>query len=421
MTQQKGADAERVAAKVASLIQSQYPSEGSSPVKLVSLDAVTHRRVRAWKWALLLPVPALAAAALLLYIDTKPLTFALSGGHLSPNQEVVADGEHESALRFSDGTQVALSSRSEAKIQAITAHGASVRLGRGRATAAVVHRPRARWYFLAGPFQIEVVGTNFSVDWQPQDERLELTMHNGKVRVTGPLVPDETFLTQGQRLLVSKADLRITNIMDDVAQPTLAEAPAPAAVAPPPGAARVEPPGTQATNGERLSKASRGTRGKSPSIVDVAQLVAKGSYAQALAHVQANGLSTFLERAPSHDLAALAEAARYEQNVDVARASLQAQRQRFARTRAGSEAAFHLGRLAEDVDNMPARAAEWFGLYLREQPTGRFASEGLGRQMVATSRMGDRAAARALAQEYVSRFPQGTYATVARQLAAPKL
>ena len=57
---------------------------------------------------------------------------------------------------------------------------------------------------------------------------------------------------------------------------------------------------------------------------------------------------------------------------------------------------------------------------LAEESRGPYASEALGRVMLGVARVSGRAAARELAQEYLERFPNGTYLLHARQiLAAP--
>jgi hypothetical protein len=63
----------------------------------------------------------------------------------------------------------------------------------------------------------------------------------------------------------------------------------------------------------------------------------------------------------------------------------------------------------------PSAALRWYDTYLAEAPGGPFAGDALGRKMVISSR-GSPTAARALAQEYLRRFPSGTYASAARDL-----
>jgi TolA-binding protein len=115
------------------------------------------------------------------------------------------------------------------------------------------------------------------------------------------------------------------------------------------------------------------------------------------------------------DLAALADAARYLRRTDVAERALTAQRQRFKGSVQAKEAAFLLGRLAEDASKL-SEAVSWYDTYLSEAPNGSYASEGLGRKMVAIQKMGGTEMARQVARQYLDRFPRGAYAGAASQL-----
>ena len=95
------------------------------------------------------------------------------------------------------------------------------------------------------------------------------------------------------------------------------------------------------------------------------------------------------------------------------------ERRRFPDTPAAGSAAFFLGRLADD-QGKPTEALDWYRRYLSEEPRGAYASEALGRAMLGVARVSGRASARELAEEYLQRFPNGTYLLHARQiLSAP--
>ena len=123
-----------------------------------------------------------------------------------------------------------------------------------------------------------------------------------------------------------------------------------------------------------------------------------------------------MAHASGADLAALADAARYRRRNDVAREALLAERLRFPKSERDSEAAFLLGRLEESKWDDNGRALEWYDVYLKEAPSGAYSSEALGRKMTATQRLEGAAAARQIADEYIRRFPRGTYAGAARAL-----
>jgi TolA-binding protein len=143
-----------------------------------------------------------------------------------------------------------------------------------------------------------------------------------------------------------------------------------------------------------------------------------GGFRDVLAEAKAVGIDAVLARRSLDDLAALATAARLSGENEIARRALSAQRSRFPGTAAAAEAAFLLGRLAEDVDRNPAAAAAWYDRCLEEAPVGDLAAEALGRQLglVATSATRTRAPVRSAARRYLDRFPDGPHAARARAL-----
>jgi transmembrane sensor len=80
-------------------------------------------------------------------------------------------------------------------------------------------------------------------------------------------------------------------------------------------------------------------------------------------------------------------------------------------------AAFTLGRILLSQLARPAEAADAFGLSRRLAPGGTLAPDALAREVEASARAGDRVRARALAAEYVSRYPGGRRAEAVRRFA----
>jgi TolA-binding protein len=144
--------------------------------------------------------------------------------------------------------------------------------------------------------------------------------------------------------------------------------------------------------------------------------VAAGDYSGVLSDAERRGIAPVLAEGPLADLVALADAARLSGRLDLGKRALLAQRNRFPRSSAARDAAFFLGRLADDQEHSPAMAIPWYEKYMSEAPNGAFAAEALGRRMVAVSRQSGRHAARDMAIEYLKRFPSGPHASVAREL-----
>jgi hypothetical protein len=61
-------------------------------------------------------------------------------------------------------------------------------------------------------------------------------------------------------------------------------------------------------------------------------------------------------------------------------------------------------------------AVRWYDTYLAGAPAGTYASEALGRKMLANKQLHGFSAAESLAREYLQRFPAGPYAGAALAL-----
>jgi TolA-binding protein len=146
------------------------------------------------------------------------------------------------------------------------------------------------------------------------------------------------------------------------------------------------------------------------------EAVAAGQWDRVLAEVDHAGVKNTLAHASSDDLLALADAARYRRRAGLAHAALLAERNRFPGSPSALDAAFLLGRLEESRQGEVGDAVKWYDIYLAGAPAGTYASEALGRKMMATKQLRGSAAAESLAREYLQRFSAGPYAGAARAL-----
>jgi len=146
--------------------------------------------------------------------------------------------------------------------------------------------------------------------------------------------------------------------------------------------------------------------------------VASGAFRGVVTDADALGVERCLTQAPSSALAALADAARYVRRPDLARRALLAERRRFPDTTDAHNAAFLIGRLADDADGDPREALLWYERYLGEAEHGTYAAEVLGRKMLALDRLGRTGEARAAAAAYLAAFPEGPHAARATRLRA---
>jgi TolA-binding protein len=375
---------------------------------------------------------------------TRPLTYTVVGSVAQPGGYIRGDNVQGADLRFSDGTHIELGRGGRLSVVAQNAHGARLRLEEGEAHLDVVHLPRAAWSVEAGPFVVKVTGTSFDVRWSAVDETIEVRMRTGSVKVIGPLVADPVPLRAGQRLTARLAsrELRIDQAEPTAqAAPTAQPAPAPqqsaatqearaVAPAPEPEPAPALEPVPAPAKPEPRAPSSRAAVMRRPAERVIGPVigprwhpaawparVAGGESDAIVAEVDLHGVERTLTEVDGSALAALADAARYARRNELAVRTLMEQRHRFPISAAAQTAAFQLGRLADDR-GAGQSALGWYRRYLTEAPTGPYAAEALGREMLTVERLSGREAARPFAREYLQRFPDGTYLLQAHSILA---
>jgi hypothetical protein len=341
-------------------------------------------------------IPAIAAAAVLAWvlslwlIPARLLEYTVEGGKL--DQGVLRTFDSSAWVRFSDESAILANPRTHLQLEVVGERAALARLMKGDLRVAVHHTKDTDFRFLAGPYEVRVVGTKFDLAWDPDRTALSLVMKEGKVRVVGPSAFDRV-LTAGERLDLGRG------------KPPAAAAstePEVASNAPPTRvAARPEPPPPLGTTG-----------GPSDSRPSWTALISAGKFEDVVREAQAEGLGKTHAERNAVDLRALAQAASYTGRADVAIKTWNVIRARF-RGRSAEQAAFFLGRIY-DQHGKAGEALTWLRTYLREAPRGVYASEALGGVLTLVRRTEGNAAARPLARNYLERFPKGSYAAAAR-------
>jgi len=366
------------------------------------------RRARRQKVALWL-LPAAAALTVSFAVWrmgwlAPRLTYTIDASSRAENGYVrVSDQARPATVRFSDGSEIRVDPGAELRVEDLERTGARIALFKGHTGVNIVHRDRTRWAVAAGPFVVRVTGTSFDVSWTSEETKLEVTLRSGSVLVEGPLTRSGVRLAAGQRLEARLSEGRLIVESLDAARADKAEdLPAPKAAEPP----AAQAPATEGSAAARSAERSWSKR------------VASGDYASVVADAQARGMDSTLAQASITDLVALADAARYSGQRQIARRALMAQRSRFAGSDDARAAAFVLGCMIQDSDGSPGSAIEWFERYLSESPRGPFYPDALGRKMLAVRRISGVAAARPIAQSYLSRFPDGAYAAAAKEIAS---
>jgi TolA-binding protein len=369
------------------------------------------RRVRRLRGAIVLAAAVAGGGALwqrayLAHPADQQITYEMGRGLAVRNGDLVASSAEggPSDVRFSDGSLLEMEPQTRGRVVRLDQDGATVTVYDGKVHVNVRHRPNARWLFDAGPFEVRVHGTAFSLSWNAAAAQFDLQMDTGVVSVTGPLSGGELTLRSGQRLSIDLGDhekgaaAKPAPVTRSPEPDDAAAAPEAAAV---PGPPDNQHPDTPAAGGDR-----------SPVLSGWRAELAEGHAASIVAEAQRRGLGHVFGTADSEDLAALADAARYVGNEDVARRALHAQRQRFPGSKRAAEAAFLLGRL----EGESPRALVWYDRCLTEAPSGVYASEALGRKMMVLERSGKHEDAIKIARTYLKRFATGSYAHAASVL-----
>jgi len=361
------------------------------------------------RWPFFLAAAAALALAVFFAWPRAPLGYSVEGGAIAEEGSLAAAPHHAATLRFTDGTRILLSDGARGRVAEVTAHGARVILEQGVAEIEVVHRPSATWSFEAGPFTVMVTGTAFTMRWSVDEEILDVRMREGSVMIRGPQAPQGIPLGAGHRLVAHGKDgaMHVSAAEEEARGEDGLEEPSIAPEAPPGKGASMTPSQAAASSSAPLPAARA-----APSW---AQQVAAGHFADVLADAESRGLETTLEQASLSELNALADAARYARRNDIARRALVALRARFPGSAEARGAAFLLGRIA-DAQGATSDALTLYDRYLAESPQGPFVAEALGRKMMVLQRTAKNEEARAIAEEYLRRYPQGSYAQAAKTL-----
>jgi hypothetical protein len=366
----------------------------------------------------------LAAAFGIERFVTRPIGYDVTGSSNPARNYVSAAADRPAAVRFSDGSTMLAAPGSRLRSEETRSNGARVLVERGSTTAYVEHRKYSTWSFVAGPFEVHVTGTKFTIHWDPENERIDVTMLQGSVEIDSPIGPSRYAVTAGHRFSASVREgivkMDETSVREPAAQHDDARAPAaPHDEAREPEAKRA--PGPAEERSVVRPPPAEGPHAQGPAAPPAepwSKLVRRGAFGDVVASAEARGMANCLATCSAVDLRALADAARYTGASSLATQVLLSLRSRFTGTHQGAASAFLLGRTAESGGDLAA-ADRWYATYLHESPGGEFAADALGGRMLAASRRGAAAEAAGFARDYLNRYPEGAAASAARKLVGP--
>jgi hypothetical protein len=365
--------------------------------------ATSHEPRRAGRfWIVAAAAIAIAAVAIFFAVNEPTPSIA-------PDEIAERDGRWLQApddgavqIDLAEGTWVRVVEGARARVATEPADGGRISLESGRVEVEVDPAAARSWTVEAGPYEVTVVGTLFSVQWDPSSTGVEVEVVRGKVVVSGEsLGADSIAVDAGHRLKADHARRTVTLSPLRPVQPR-----APTTVA-------EEIPEIETEPTRAVPESPRRPRPAAPTWKSEASAA---NYDAALDLARAKGLEALLAELPASDLLLLAETARLAKDRALARRTYEQVRTRFGKTSQASRAAFQLGRIAADGAGNHAEAARWFETYLRESPNGAFAREARGRLVQSLDRSGDTAGARKAAKHYLELHPTGPHAKLASSI-----
>lgn len=324
------------------------------------------------------------------------------GAYVAPTGDAPLD------IKFTEGSVVELNPGARVRVAATTARGATVLLETGRASVDVVHRERADWTIMAGPYSVRVHGTAFTVEFDPKTQMFDLVMRSGVVTVEGPGISQPVEIRGAQRF-VHRAGLgaEISEARNQQKELELTSAPAPKDPA----------AGTVSSGTDTGAAISNPAPASAHRAATWEGQVRRGEYSAVIREAERRGIPQVLATATAPEIMALANAARFSGRTGLGRDAYKALRQRFMGSPVAASAAFLMGRMTEG--SSPQEARRWYERYEQEAPRGALVAEAMGRRLLLTQSTGSRNEVQRLAEEYVRRFPEGPYAGVARKIVAP--
>jgi transmembrane sensor len=266
--------------------------------------------------------------------------------------------------RFSDGSVARVSDGGELVVKSATPEHIESILVAGAADFDVTKHPQREFVVLAGLVRVRVVGTSFRVE--RVGERTRVSVREGKVEVQ--LGEAREYLEAGESRFFPSQD-------------------APKAEA--------RPSGTGAH--ARFLELARGGEFK--------------------AAYQVMSQNPAVVGASAEELMLAADAARLSSHPDEAVRYLRRVTSEHAADSRAPLAAFTLGRVLLSQLSRPGEAAEAFALSRRLRPAGSLSEDALAREAEARAAAGGAGRARALASDYLARYPRGKHAATMQRLA----
>jgi len=352
------------------------------------VDRASRNRRRSW-----LPLgfaASIAAGAAGLWLWMRPGTFQIGEARQGKLGDVIEAAGRTVPVAFSEGSALSLHDGGRIRVLSVETDATSVLVEEGVVDASIVHKKlgRTKWEFQAGAYRVTVNGTKFRMDYRASTGALRVSTEEGRVTVTGGCLAAPALVSAGESLAPACAPKEPSRPSDS---PTRAEPVAPLG---------------SLSGTDDVAQGARRPRWR--------DLLGTGQLLEGLRAAERANFEQVCGKATVKELLALTDAGRFFGPPERAVTALRALRRRFPSSTDGQTAAFTLGRILFETGRSYPQAADWFEIYLREQPHGPLMGDAFGRLMEARLRSHDLPGARGSAQQYLRRFPEGPYASEAR-------
>jgi ferric-dicitrate binding protein FerR (iron transport regulator) len=139
-------------------------------------------------------------SALVLALGSKAdskLSFELRGG--SSKGGLIEAARGEATVALSDGSGILAENGTKFRVDVLGRNATVTRLVAGKLHVRVEHHDGTSYRFIAGPYDVRVVGTEFELAWDPLGAGLALSMSKGELQLRSPTAKPRT-LKAGQSL-----------------------------------------------------------------------------------------------------------------------------------------------------------------------------------------------------------------------------
>jgi transmembrane sensor len=351
-------------------------------------ERIARRMLHRRRFTVALDLAVAAACAVLVFLGSRRTMTAAP--QLATAAAPAATAPAAPTATFHDGSVAELLGRdADLRVEQETPQHVVARL-KGGARFRVVHNRQRTFEVQAGEVRVRVLGTTFSVVQLPSGPT-QVLVEQGHVQVAW--LGGATELQAGEGGVFPPPD------------GGLVEAPAPAAL----------PDDTQPSSGTGGPAAAAGSHATIGTRKTWRDYAVRGEYGQAYDELSATGHDVRDEAA---DLMLAADVARLSGHPEQAIAPLRRLCDRHPGDRRAPVAAFTLGRVLLDDLGRANEAAAAFEKARVLWPRGPLAEDALAREADAWARAGHTDRARAIAEQYLARYPAGRHADVLRSIAS---